>query len=255
MKTIPFRQALRFLALGTFLILLPACQPSDGKKNIRAYYFPLDELKEGLVYEYESVGNDSLQSVYWYYRSLYQEEGVFLTGTNYGQYPGLGLVPMQFVREEMISDGMLLADLYLYETDSSGKQQQVPVEKIVDTAFPFEVSEDGGIFLYKVKWTPWSDSLSTITLIKNRRYLRDTSITFRGKTHQAVLFEVKELLEHNHQEEGYFEQQFNGVEVYAKNIGLFSYKKVIGDAFTLAYQLKARYPMEQLEAKVRQELE
>ena len=237
-----------FSALSIFCF---SCQAPDGKKSIRAYYFPLDDLKEGLVYEYESVNNDSLQPLFWYYRSLFQEEGIFLTGTYYGHYPEVGLVPMQFVREEMISDGMLLADLYLYETDSSGKQQQVPVEKIVDTAFPFEVSEEGGVFLYKIKWTPPSDTLSTITLIKNQRYLRDTSINFQGKEHNAVLFEVKELMEHDHQEEGHLEQQFNGVEIYARNIGLFYYKKEIGDAFTLEYQLKERYPMERLEEMVR----
>lgn len=238
---------------AAFLFFFSSCELSDGKKNVRAYYFPLKSLEEGLVYEYESVSNDSLQPVYWYYRSLYKKEGVYLTGTYYGNYPGLGLVPMQFVREEMISNGMLLADLYLYETDSSGKQQQVPVEKIVDTAFPFEVSEDSGIFLYKIKWTPLSDTLSSITLIKNRRYLRDTSINFKGKNHPAILVEVKELLEHNHQEDGHFEQQFNGIEVYAKNIGLFYYKKNISKGFTLEYQLKERYPMEQLEAEIKGE--
>lgn len=230
--------------VGIFLFLY-SCQSSDGKKDIKAYYFPLKSLQDGLVYEYEALGNDSLQPLYWHYQSLFQKEGVFLTGTYYSKIPGLGLRPQQVVREEMISNGMLLADLYLYESDSSGKQHQVPVEKIVDTAFPFEVSEDGGIFLYKIKWTPLSDTLSTITLIKNRRYLRDTSINFQGKTHKAILVEVKELMEHDHKEEGHFEQQFNGVEVYARDIGLFYYKKVIGNAFKLEYQLKNRYPMEE----------
>lgn len=238
-----FRQLLSFV-LGVFLIY--SCQPQAGKKNIRAFYFPLDELKDGLVYEYESAGPLPLAPVYWHYRSLFLPEGIFLTGTQYGEMPDLGLAPTQFVREEMISNGMLLADLYFYRTDSSGKQQQVPVEKIVDTAFPFEVSEDGGVFLYKIKWQSPEDSLNTVTLIKNRRYLRDTSIQFQGQTHQAILMEVKELAEQDHLEDGHFEQQFNGVEIYARNIGLFYYKKIISDEFLMEYRLKDRYPMERL---------
>ena len=159
------------------LLALTSCR-GDGVKDIRNHYFPLRELKEGLVYEYQPVGNDSLTPAYWYYRSFFTEDGIFLTKTYY-EYE---LVPLQLSREEVVSNGMLLASLNLYETDSTRRQQKVPAEVLSGSAFPFQVRDSTGVFLYKVRWQPLSDPEATITLIKNRRYVKDTTVVYEGKT-------------------------------------------------------------------------
>ncbi len=236
------------VSLVSALLLLTSCR-EGGPKDIRDYYFPLRQLEDGLVYEYRPLFPDSLTPVYWYYRSFLKEDGVFLTGTYY-EY---GLIPLQLVREELVRNGMLLQDLYLYEADSTGSQRQARAEVLSGTAFPFEVSDSGGVFLYKVRWEPPSDSGAVITLIKNRRYLRDTSIRFDDKSYDAVVFDVREMLEYD--KDGVFEQAYEGREVYAKGLGLVYFQKEISKDIRWAYRLEARYPMSRLEETFKQRIE
>jgi hypothetical protein len=232
-----------FSFLGFLLLSILALQSCsrDGKKDIRDFYFPLKPLQDGLVYEYRPVGADSLTPIYWHYRTLIQDGNVFLTGTYYE----FDFIPLQFFREEMVGNGMLLEDLYLYETDTTGKQRQVAVEILAGNTFPFEVRDSGGIFLYKIKWTMPSSPGATTTLIKNRRYLGDTVYVFKNQERQAVVFEVKELFEIDDENEGFFEQQFSGREVYAKGIGLVYFRKEIAKGMKIEYALRDRYPLDE----------
>lgn len=239
---------------------------SDGTRDIRSYYFPLQDLQEGMVYEYRAVNMDSLTPKYWYYRSFIGEEGIFLTGTYYEQ----DLTPLQFVREEMVGNGMIQDTLYLleyafsesaidslpaeereaffiYRPDSSSQIARVDVEILSGTLFPFQVRENGGVFLYKVKWRPAGQPQAEITLGKTRRYLGDTTFVFQDKSYDCVRFEVHELFQQD--QEGVLEQEYEGVEWYAKNLGLVYFRKNITEDFVIEYQLIDRYPMEQLEEK------
>ncbi len=244
---------LRLFVSALFIVIfvtgLSSCR-ENGPKDIRDYYFPLRELEEGLVYEYEPVHLDSLTPAYWYYRSFIQEEGVFLTGTYY-EYD---LVPLQLVREELVRNGMLVQDVYLYEeeADSSGQQNRTAVEVLQGSAFPFEVTDSSGVFLYKIRWAPPQDSGAVLTLVKNRRYLKDTVVQALGENHDAVVFDVRELLSYD--KEGVFEQEYGGREIYAEGIGLVYYDKKIGGSMALSYALKRRYPMNELEEQYEQRI-
>jgi len=240
--------AIFFLAIGS--VAFWGCQNGNHAKNIREYYFPLRQLQDGLVYEYEAVNNDSLAPNYWYYRSFVQEDGIFFTGT---YYDAADLTPLQFVREEMVSNGMRLVDLYLYEPDTTGKAERTDAEIIADSVFPFEVRDSGGVFVYHVKWTSPGEPATSTALIKNRRYVGDTTFTFQGKRYDCAVFEVRELLEQ--EQEGFFEQEFSTVEWYAEGLGLVYYRKEITTDLILEYRLADRYPMAQLEALFRQKME
>lgn len=245
---------------------------SDGTRDIRNFYFPLQELKEGLVYEYSPVKIDSLTPKYWYYRSFISPEGAFLTGTYY-EYD---FTPLQLVKEKMVSNGMIQDTLFLYEynfseaaidsladdqkdaffiyqPDSSTQVARVNVEILSGTLFPFQVRKEGGVFLYKVKWRPASQPQTEVTLGKTRRYLGDTTFTFQGKKYDCVRFELNELFQQD--EEGVLEQEFAGVEWYAQKLGLVYFRKNITEDFVIEYQLKDRYPMKQLEEKFKTFLE
>lgn len=233
---------------GSLLLLaLTSCR-GDGGKDIRNYYFPLRELQEGLVYEYQPVRPDSLTPAYWYYRSFITDDGVFLTKTYY-EYE---LEPLQFSREEVVSNGMLLADIRLYEKDSTGKQQKAPAEVLSGSAFPFVVSDSTGVFLYKIQWHPVADPEATLTLIKNRRYMKDTVVQYDGSERDAVVFNIQELVEYD--KEGVFEHQYSGREVYAEGIGLVYYEKKVAGDLQWAYRLDKRYPMSRLEEKYNKQL-
>ena len=224
-----------------------ACSDNDGKKDIRDFYFPIRQLQDGLVYEYRAVGNDSLPPVYWYYRSFIEEDGVYLTGTYY-EYD---LIPRQLAKEEMVSNGIIQNELSLFITDSTGRQQPLNSEVLSGTIFPFKVSKEGGIFLYKVQISSPDQPHLVTTLIKNRRYVGDTTYVFNGKKLPAVSFEVKELVELDDKEQGGMEPQWEGTEVYAKNIGLVFYEKQLGET-PLTYALFDRYPMTVLEEKFKE---
>lgn len=233
------------------VLSLQACQSGDGYRDIRNYYFPLKSLESGLVYEYEPLGISPNGTAYWYYRSLIDGDEVNLTGTYYER----DLIPQQLSNERLTGAGMVLQDLFLFETDSSNvnRQIQVPVEVIEDDIFPFWVKENGGVYLYHIRWQPPQDSGATIELIKNRRYLGDTTITFQDKKYDAIIFELKELAAYD--KEGVLEQEYSGREIYAKGLGLYYYSKRISEDLHLRYQLKDRYPMERLEEQFRLQYE
>lgn len=235
------------LSIGLLSIFMAACQSDNEYRDIRNYYFPLKTLESGLVYEYEPVGNTPSSTNYWYYRSIMQNGEVNLTGTYYEN----DLIPLQLNNEQMTEAGMVLKDLYLYETDSTNTEQQlqIPVEVVQDDVFPFRVKKEGGIFLYNIKWSSPADPGATMELIKNRYYAGDTMIVFQNKKYEAIIFELKELVAYD--KEGVLEQQYDGQEIYAKGLGLVYYSKKITDALHLRYRLKDRYPMEQLEEKFR----
>lgn len=220
---------------------LQSCDTS-GEKDVRDYYFPFKELTGGLVYEYQPSGQDSLGEVYWYYRSFLQDDGIFLAGTYYEA----DLIPLQLVREEMVSNGILLADLFLYYPDTTGRQQRITADIEAGNVFPFTVSDSSGILLYKVHIELPGQEGSTTTLIKNRRYVGDTTFVYQGRKYDAVRFEVKELIEDFSPTEGSVEPQYRGEEIYARGLGLVYYEKQLGPD-KLAYRLSDRYPMEQLE--------
>lgn len=230
------------ITLGT-----TACQSDSQTRDIRNYYFPLKQLTEGMVYEYQAVNNDSLVPEYWYYRSLLPGDSIYLSATFYGG----NLLPQQQMTQRMTSSGMVLKDMYLYEADSTREdvQLQIPVQVVADDVFPFYVRDSGGIFLYHVRWELPQQANASMRLIKNRRYTGDTSFQYRGKTYPAVRFDLRELLEYDR--EGVLEQEYTGTEIYAKGLGLVYYRKEISDQFQLEYRLADRYPMEQLEAKFR----
>lgn len=238
---------MRWLLLFLVNSILFSC--NSDTKNIRDYYFPLKALTDGMVYEYRAVSNDTLTPDYWYYRSFVTDTSVYLTST---YYDAATLTPRQLMREEMVSNGMVVNDLFLYESDSTGKQQQIQAEIIAGNIFPFEVRDSGGIFLFKTTWRSPTQQ-ANYTLVKNRHYAGDTTFVFQNKRYDAVVFELKEWVEQR--QDGSLEQEYTSVEWYAKGLGLVYFRKDIAKDFILEYRLADRYPMERLEAFFKEKLQ
>lgn len=232
------------LAFGVWLAVmgLLACR-NDAPRDIRNYYFPLKQLTQGLVYEYRAA--DTLTPAYWYYRSILGQEGNFLTATYYEQE----LEPLQTAREEMVTNGILLRDLRLHTPGNAGVSQTTPVKIEHGNVFPFYVTDSLGVFLYKVSWT--DEEGQQITLTRNRRFSGDTSFHFEGRTWPGVVFSLMESIELDHPQQGYFEQQLQGKEGYAKGLGLFFYGKAPKGQPPVIFSLQQRYPMAELEKKAK----
>lgn len=219
-----------------------ACQ-IEQKRNIEAYYLPLKDLKDGLVYEYQSTNPDTFPPYYWYYRTIKQGSSTFLTG----MYYDYKFMPQQLIRQLKVSNGMLLEEAFIYETDSSGYQIQIPMEISNGNSFPFEVKDSLGVFLYHTSWQSALDN-SKITVIKNRRFVSAITYDFQGKRYPAIEFSIRELVEHD--KEGVLAVELIGKEIYAKGIGLvYVEKSAIQGNYQQTYRLFDRYEMSILEQK------
>ncbi len=221
-----------------------SCQLSSNI-DIQNYYLPLSELKDGLVYEYQSI-NGEFPPYYWYFRTIEQGNSTFLTGMNYNYR----FMPQQFIRETKVSNGMLLEEAYIYEMDTSEKQIKVPLDIVAGNVFPFQVQDSLGIFLYNVNWQSALDGIQT-TIIRNRQYKGKTTFEFKGKEYPAITFSVKELIED--EREGVLKLELTGKEIYVKGIGLvYTEKQMLNGDFQQVYQLKDRYSMQVLESKFKE---
>ena len=228
---------------------LLACQASKDStyQNIQNYYFPIEALQEGKVYEYQPIGTAELPPVYWYYHTVEQEGELFFTGMQYD----ISLIPQQFIREEIVKNGVLLADIRLYETDSLGKQHPIAVNIQSGSVFPFEVKDSMGVFLYKINWTMAESPKTTLTIIKNRRFMGFTNCDFNGKTYPCVEFMLQEAIDNEVENEGHLELEFLGKELYAEGIGLVFYeKKELAGSFRQQYRLAKIYSIEELAKKL-----
>ena len=236
------------VALFIVGLIFFGCQSDTGTKNIEDFYYPLDELKDGLVYEYAHPSFDSVAHFFNYYKTIEADGKVLFLGMQYNYLAE----PQQLTVEEKVSNGMLLKESSLYQYDSTGRQFTIPVKVEVGSVFPFEVRDSGGIFVYNVIWHNPVDSSKFIRLIRNRRYTGDTTFVFEGQSHPAVKFNVREHVESF--DDGFLEHEFNTLEIYAKGIGLVYYRKDITDDLTITYALKERFSMEVLEERLGKKL-
>ncbi len=240
MKRTPFRIVLALLYL---FVILFGCKPDISFKNTKAFYFPLESLKAGRVYEYQPAGKDSLAPEYWLYKSLETDSGLYFTG----QYYDYTFVPRQFFKEEVVSNGTLMLDYQFLLADTAGHSTPLKADIIYPNVFPFQVKDTAGVFLFKIQWLGTEQPLTTTTLTRNRRYVGDRQHSFQGRQYDCVEFEVKELIEV--EQEGVQEITYRGVERYAKGLGLVYYRKAISADFVLEYKLKDIYTVESLEQK------
>ena len=223
----------------------------DGSRYTEPYYYPINDLKDGLVYEYGHPQHDSVAPFYNYLRIVKKKDTTskrskpitYLVGMRYNHF----FEPEQLTVEERISNGMLLTESILYQTDSMGKQVSMPMEIEVGSAFPFEISKEGGVFVFNVKWHEDDDPEKFTRLIRNRSFGGDTTYQFQGKNYAAVQLNLKEKVETY--DEGFVEHDFNGIEIYAEDIGLVYYRKNVTPDLIIEYELKDRYPMKILEEK------
>ncbi len=228
-----------------FLILIllwSSCNDSD-RKNIKEYYFPIDDLKEGRVYEYRSVTNDTLPPRYWYYTTIENDSGKYFISNYYDHT----FVNKQFVMEEVVGNGILTKKYQLMSIDPESQELQiVDIDVVKDSAFPFSVKKDGGVFPMELRFKDPTDSQEDIRLIRERKYLTDTIYPFKGKDIPSVVFSADEVREFTHPEKGDFDNTTSATEIYAKGIGLISRKYEIG-GIDMEYVLFDTFSMAQLE--------
>jgi hypothetical protein len=230
------------------LFLLFALWHCTGRRDIQDYYFPIQDLKSGKVYAYISTGADTTEREYWYCKSFVRDSGVFLALTKYNKQ----FVIEQIVREKIVENGVLARDYFLYQPDtSSGTVRQVATNIEANNTFPFSVSDSMGVFLFSLNFKPLEDSATTIYLIRNRRYQGDgPDFNFQGKKYPTIVLGLEELI--GNDKEGAAEIEGEGEEVFAKGLGLVSYRRSFAEGkIQYAFRLEEIFGMEELERRSR----
>jgi hypothetical protein len=235
--------SVKYLKYTTILVIAMTLFSNcgKGKRDIRNFYFPLTSLQQPLVYEYRSTNKDSLPPFYCYMNSIQQGDSLFFITNTYGA----DFETLQLDRELQTPYGMLLKELFQYVPDSTGKRIQKPTEIISGNAFPYEVTDSNGIFVYNISWKNVIDS-TRYSIIRNRRFGGDTTWTFENKTYPAIWFHLREVRDRDNN--GHTSVEFRGKEIYAKNLGLVSVRRTVARQ-EIEYQLIAKYDMKTLEAK------
>ena len=228
-------------------------QDRSGKRDVQAYYFPVESLHSGLVYEYMSLNGDTSNREYWYFRSFEVDSGTFLSCTQYSRYFQIE----QIVREKIVESGALARDLFLYEPDfQTGKQNKITASIEAQSVFPFNVTDSMGVFLFKLHYYLPGDSAHKIYLIRNRSYGGNApAFHYKGKKLDAVRFLVREVV--GSEGEGVAEGEAVGEEWYAKGIGLVQFKKVWGKGENRSvreFRLVNTFPMSGLEERAKAHL-
>ena len=232
------------LLLGTLFLFFFSCQNPD-KRNIKNYYYPLDNWTQGVVYEYHSVNDDSPPIEFWFFEKIKTDTATYLTG----KYFDHNFTVKQYFKAEVVSNGVLMDEYSLIEYDSLGNASKRPAEILAANSFPFEVKDSTSLFLFKLRWQNPTVKDAYLELVRNRRFQGDTIYFFKNKPYDCVAFKIKELMDDYN--DGHLEKQYDGKEIYAKGLGLVYYGKEIEENFVLEYELVDTFSRAIFEQKIK----
>ncbi len=239
------------------LFLLSACTSTNVEKEeeqnkdesyqmLKDYYYPVDDLAEGMVYIYENKKMNN-QPDYWLYKTVYDEAGnQFLVATQYNLF----FDQRQMLREWVVADGTILKDYRFFQKDTaSGKvlgSQATIQENVI---FPFKAVDDQDLaYRFQLKFSILPDTAVEYKITRDRKFDKYLKYEYNGEELDAVQFKSIEYTSvENDVEGGSWDMQANLVEIYAKGLGLV-YKSSDSKALPYEIQLKERISVQDFEA-------
>lgn len=237
--------------LFVFLMIMVYSCTGDGKKDIKNFYFPLKALKEQpKVYEYQYTLKDTSFKMYWYYQTVTQGDSIYFVGTGYNE----AFQQIMLLREQSFDNGMKLKDFYYFGVDSAGTAIKSKATIEGGAVFPFHVKDDKGVFINILKYSDPKDSQHQTTITRNRRYLKDTTYSYKNTSYAAIEFEMKEEQAETDLKKGGWSHVYTIQELYAKGIGLVFTKREISEGSFIEMRLLDIYTMKELEDKFKASL-
>lgn len=213
-------------------IIIPACKQSDDiKGDLSRYYFPIDSFPaSGMVYYYRNVQDSLAAPEVW--KHVKKGPGL-VESINYGF--GEDIVQRQFDR--IVENGVVTDSLILYAADSTGQREQIRIYLPSPHRFPFDVSDTSSVWLTKMEWWQPEDSLH-IVLERRRKFKEMTTWNHFGKNIPAVRFSTEDTFET--EAGGWTSTQWTGEELYALDMGLVYYKRIISQNMVIEFELDYR---------------
>ncbi len=225
--------------------LLLSCQTEN--KNLKDYYYPMDELTDGLVYEYRSPVGDNVghPPYYWLYQKVQLKNGAEVLR---GVYYNHNMQIEQMVTERILDSGVETAEFQIYEYDATGKALITEPEINQNEVFSFEANNTK-VLPFIINWRSRIDAASSTTLTRGRVFQSYEKCAYKGKQQDCARFLVADQIEADHDTEGGQHLDIEATELYAKGIGLVYSKKTTGD-LEIIYELVDRYDLKELERRV-----
>lgn len=250
MKCVIFDNFLIILGIPVICATLFSCRVDYIPRDFMAYYYPVHDLQDGKIYEYRPVSNDTLPVDYWYYSTHKVEDELHFTGNYYNER----FEVQQFFREVEKESSMILTDFILYESDESGRQEQIAVEILDTNTFPIPYADSTKTYKMGIKWDIPGETGTSIALKRERKYIAMSEYPYKGERLECAIFKTLEHIEHFVVDDGYLEPSFPGVEIYAKGLGLVYYKKQLSKDVNIEYELYAIYSMDEFEKKYKRSI-
>lgn len=228
-----FRTSLAFAILSLGII---SCQINLDQTKWKEYYFPTDEMEDGLVYIYEVVSQDSIYEDIWFYKSILEDTASYFTAQQYDQ--DFNVTRFQLYR--LTDWGAELERDIAYTTDSMGLAVPHESEVLEVQSFKFGDDKVKASFLSAIRYENIEDS-GTFLQRSTREYLRDTSFMYNDKVYPAILIGVKESTEYDKSERS---DVTHTVEMYAQDFGLVHFVKNNPKKLELNHTLDTIYEMQ-----------
>lgn len=187
--------------------------------NLKPYYYPLDSLKDGWVYEY--ANKESMTVVYyWSFKVVKDEAGDrYLIGVRYNPF----FEQDQFSREWIVANGTISKDYKMFLKDSiSGKAQTYTAKISENVVFPFEAVQDS-VMAYRfecaLRLPPDTNVVTKLT--RDRKFKEFSTYDLHGEKVDVAVFSNKDYYDiEDTKNGGFWNVEKEVTEIYAKDIGL-----------------------------------
>lgn len=223
-------------------------QDSTNTFYTQPYYFPVETLKEGKVYEY-SLLKDSAAFVMYYWHLQTQEAAngqTYLIWKRYNPF----FEQDQYIKEWIVRDGVIVTTYEMLIEDKETQATKRYVNEVEENiVFPFHAALDTNM-AYRFSCTlTLPPDFVTVRLVRDRQFSQPLVFPYKGKKIPAVAFACTDLYDlEDKQEGGFWEQKTASVEIYAKGIGLvYTEEKKGGEAPEIT-QLTQIYSLQEFEA-------
>lgn len=214
--------------------------------QLKDYYYPVNELEEGLVYLYENEALNN-QAEYWLHKTVYDEAGnQYLVSTQYN----LLFNQNQMIREWIVADGSLVKDYRFFQEDStSGRSIASKATINQNVRFPFKaVKSDSLAYRFNLDFIILPDTSTSYNITIDRSFDKFLKYSWNGDSLEAVQIKCKEFRSmQNNVKGGAFDNESASIEIYVKGLGLV-YKDSDSKIFPYKIRLKDRLSMEEFQA-------
>lgn len=228
-RFLPKWQVLRCLLPVWVVVSIYSC--NEPQTNYKDWYFPIENLTDGLVYIYGPADKPWNASQFWHISSVKTDSGWHLITKIYDESRTL----RQEIREWEVPSGLIAQSYTLYTIDSMDRPLALSLEITKPNLFPYTIPDPSKVYAFQFKLKDPAEPGVVTTRTRYRRFKGMDSLSILNTTMASLVFALNEKVERD--EEGRMTLEFNGEEVYAKGIGLAAWMQVPVPGDTVFYVL------------------